>query len=87
MKIFFVLLSAILAHSVYGDCSIKNDTKYDFTVTYGNVSNRSFGANHIENFPKGSISGTAGAKSFSASCSAVVCRAGEKSSAGVSPGR
>lgn len=69
MKWFIVVFSALLAHSVFASCSVKNGTKYNFSVTYGNTSNRSFGSNHIDSFPAGSISGNDGkGHSFSATC-------------------
>ena len=68
--LFTSIIVALTSTSALADCSIKNDTKYDFTVTAGNVSNRSFGANHVESFAKGSITGTSkGGKSFSTTCS------------------
>ncbi len=63
------LAAFLMAGSALADCTIKNDTKFDFSVTAGNVSNRSFGSNHVEQFPKGAISGTSkDGKSFSATC-------------------
>ncbi len=61
--------AACFAAPALADCTVKNDTKFDFVVTYGNVSNHSFGSNHIEQFPKGSVSGKSkDGKSFSLSC-------------------
>ena len=63
------VLTVGLAAPAFADCTIKNDTKHDFTVKAGNVSNRAFGANNIQSFPRGPISGTSkSGKSFSATC-------------------
>ncbi len=61
--------ATLSAMPAFADCTVKNDTKYNFDVTYGNVSNHSFGSNHVEKFPKGSVSGKSkDGKSFSLSC-------------------
>lgn len=69
----FAITGAILALSLsanaYASCQIKNETSKHFTVEYGNVSNRSFGSNHVDSFPAGTISGKSkDGKSFSGSC-------------------
>ncbi len=70
MKLIAAAIIAIsLSSNAYASCQIKNETSKDFTVEYGNVSNRSFGANHIDTFPAGSISGKSkDGTSFSGSC-------------------
>ncbi len=71
MKLFIVVLIAFVAQGVFASCSVKNGTKYNFSVTQGNVSNRSFGSNHVDSFPTGSFSGNDGkGHSFSATCNA-----------------
>jgi hypothetical protein len=64
-----VLITLSLSANAYASCQIKNETSKDFTVEYGNVSNRSFGANNVDTFPAGSISGKSkDGASFSGSC-------------------
>ena len=69
LQLAATMISLSLSANAYASCQIKNETSKDFTVEYGNVSNRSFGANHIDSFPAGSISGKSkDGKSFSGSC-------------------
>ena len=63
------IITLSLSANAYASCQIKNETSNDFTVEYGNVSNRSFGSNHIDTFPAGSISvKSKDGASFSGSC-------------------
>jgi hypothetical protein len=70
LKIAAVLIALSFSANAYASCEIKNETSKNFTVEYGNISNRSFGSNHIDTFPAGSISGKSkDGASFSGSCS------------------
>ena len=69
LEITATIIALSISANAYASCQIKNETSKDFTVEYGNVSNRSFGANNIDSFPAGSVSGKSkDGASFSGSC-------------------
>ncbi len=68
--IIAAVILAFAGHAAYANCSIHNDTKWDFKVESGNVSNQSVGAHTTTTIAPGKIKGVDSkeGKSISGQC-------------------